>query len=75
MIRAIENRRLSERKGKFTYFAERKAVGLCQIAPTRNELLMSIIRSVTRISPATKLNYLPVLNRNNINKQNKKIEL
>ena len=37
MIRAIENRRLSERKGKFTYFAERKAVGLCQIAPTRNE--------------------------------------
>ncbi|MBP3614734.1 MAG: hypothetical protein J6J37_08175 [Bacteroidaceae bacterium] len=37
MIRAITNRRLSERKGKFTYFAERKAVGLCQIAPTRNE--------------------------------------
>ena len=36
MMRAITNSRLSERKGKFTYFAERKAVGLCQIAPTRN---------------------------------------
>ena len=37
MMRAIKNSRLSERKGKFTYFAERKAVGLCQIARTRNE--------------------------------------